>query len=72
MARSSHLRTPPHNNLPSGEPLKAPLSQVLALGNQTLMNRAPKLGLSTRAVFSAPGCVPSTNFFVTQQDIGTI
>jgi hypothetical protein len=72
MASSRHLRTPPHNNLPSGEPQKAPLSQVLTLGNQTLMNRAPRLGLSTGTVFSARGCVPSKDFFVTLHGICTV
>lgn len=36
------------------------------------MNRAPKLGLSTHNVFSARGCVPSPDFFVTLHDIGTV
>ncbi len=38
--RSPHLRTPPHPNLPPSDPLSAPLGQVPALRDQTLMNRA--------------------------------
>jgi hypothetical protein len=37
---SARLRTPPNRHLPSSDPLTTPLAQVLALGNQTLMNRA--------------------------------
>ena len=33
------LRTPPNRHLPPSNPLRAPLGQMLALGNQTLMNR---------------------------------
>lgn len=34
------LRTPPSRHLPPSDPLSAPLGQVLALGDQTLMDRA--------------------------------
>ena len=37
---SPHLRTPPHPNLPPSDPLSASLGQMLALGDQTLMDRA--------------------------------
>lgn len=37
-----------------------------------LLDRAPKLGLSTRAVFRTRGCVPSPDFFLTLHDIGTV
>jgi len=37
---SPRLRTPPNRHLPPSNPLSAPLGQVLALGNQTLMDRA--------------------------------
>jgi hypothetical protein len=36
---SPRFRTPPLLNLPSRNPLRAPLGEVLTLGNQTLMNR---------------------------------
>jgi hypothetical protein len=36
---SPRLRTPPLPNLPPCHPLSAPLGQVLAMGNQTLMDR---------------------------------
>jgi len=34
------LAISPNRHLPPSDPLSAPLGQVLALGNQTLMNRA--------------------------------
>jgi len=36
---SPRLRTPPNRHLTPSDPLSAPLDQVLALGNQTLMDR---------------------------------
>jgi len=33
------LWTPPNRHLPPNDPLSAPLGQVVALGNQTLMDR---------------------------------
>ena len=36
---SPTLRTPPNRHLPPSNPLSAPFGQVLALGNQTLMDR---------------------------------
>ncbi len=48
------------------------VGEVLPLGDQTLINRAPKLRLSTRAVFSARGYVLSTDFFVTLHEICTV
>jgi len=36
---SPRLRTPPNRHLPPSNPLSAPLGQVLALGNQTLVDR---------------------------------
>ena len=38
------LRTPPNRHLLPCHPLRAPLGQVLALGNQTLMNRTGQQG----------------------------
>ena len=35
---------PPFPNLPPSKPLRTPPGQVLALGNQTLMNRAGEQG----------------------------
>jgi len=35
---SPRLRTPPNRHLTPSDPLSAPLGQVLALGNQTLMD----------------------------------
>ena len=32
------LRAPPHNNLPPRHPPRTPPSQVLTLGNESLMN----------------------------------
>ena len=36
---SPRLRTPPNRHLTPSDPLIAPLGQMLALGNQTLMDR---------------------------------
>jgi len=36
---SPRLRTPPNRHLPPSNPLSAPFGQMLALGDQTLMNR---------------------------------
>jgi len=36
---SPRLRTPPNRHLTPSDPLSAPLGQMLALGNQTLMDR---------------------------------
>jgi len=33
------LRTPPNRHLPPSDPLSAPLGEMLALGDQTLMDR---------------------------------
>ena len=38
------LRTPPNRHLLPSNPLRAPLGQVLPLGNQTLMNRTGEQG----------------------------
>ena len=38
------LRTPPRRHLLPSNPLRAPLGEVLALGNQTLMNRTGQQG----------------------------
>jgi hypothetical protein len=38
------LRTPPNRHLLPCHPLRAPFCQVLALGNQTLMNRTGQQG----------------------------
>ena len=38
------LRTPPNRHLLPCHPLRAPLGQVLALGNQTLVDRTGKQG----------------------------
>ena len=38
------LRAPPNRNLLPSDPLRAPLGEVLALGNQTLMNRTGEQG----------------------------
>ena len=38
------LRTPPNRHLLPSNPLRAPLGQVLALRNQTLMNRTGQQG----------------------------
>ena len=38
------LRTPPNRHLLPCHPLRAPLGQVLALGNQTLVNRTGQQG----------------------------
>ena len=38
------LRTPPRNHLLPSDPLRTPLGQVLALGNQTLVNRTGEQG----------------------------
>ena len=40
LRESCRLRAPPNHHLPPSDPLRAPLGQMLALGNQTLMNRA--------------------------------
>jgi hypothetical protein len=37
---SPRLRTPPHRHLPASDPLSASLRDVLALGDQPLVNRA--------------------------------
>ena len=37
-------RAPTNHNLPPGHPPRTPPSQVLALGNQTLVNRAGQQG----------------------------
>jgi hypothetical protein len=41
---SPTLRTPPTLDLLPCHPLRAPLGEVLALGNQTLMNRTGQQG----------------------------
>ena len=41
---SPRIRTPPLSNLPPCHPLSAPLGQVLALGNQTLVNGTGQQG----------------------------
>jgi hypothetical protein len=41
---SPTLRTPPNRHLPTSNPLRAPLSQVLPLGNQTLMDGTGEQG----------------------------
>jgi hypothetical protein len=38
------LRTPPNRHLLPCHPLRTPLGQVLALGNQTLVNRTGQQG----------------------------
>ena len=38
------LRTPPNRHLLPSDPLRAPLGQVLALRNQTLVNRTGQQG----------------------------
>ena len=38
------LRTPPRRHLLPSNPLRAPLGEVLALGNQTLVNRTGQQG----------------------------
>jgi len=38
-AVSPHLRTPRNRHLTPSNPLSTPLGQILALGNQTLMDR---------------------------------
>jgi hypothetical protein len=38
------LRAPPNRHLPPSDPPRAPLGQVLALRNQTLMNRTGQQG----------------------------
>jgi hypothetical protein len=38
------LRTPPNRHLLPSNPLRAPLGEVLPLGNQTLMNRTGEQG----------------------------
>ena len=47
------LRAPPLPNLPPCHPLSAPLSEVLALGDKTLMNRASQQGDAVPADFIA-------------------
>ena len=44
LGRSPHLRAPPFPNLPPCHPLSAPLGQVLALRDQTLMDRTGQHG----------------------------
>ena len=41
---SPTFRTPPHSNLPPGNPPRTPPSQVLPLRNQTLMNGTGEQG----------------------------
>ena len=41
---SPNLRTPPAPNFPPCHPLSATLSEVLTLGNESLMNRASQQG----------------------------
>ena len=43
-ATSRQLWTPPHRHLPPWHPPRTPPSQVLALGNESLMNRAGEQG----------------------------
>jgi hypothetical protein len=47
------LRTPPDRHLLPSNPLRAPLRQMLSLGNQTLMNRTGQEGDAVPSHFVA-------------------
>ena len=58
---SCHFWTPPNRHLLPSNPLRASLGQVLALGNQTLMNRTGQQGDAVPADLVAEVLTGDTN-----------